>query len=70
MGELTREYEVEEQLTLDGQIGFRYSLSWVLQELGDRRAAFEREAHQLLGDRVPPPLRMRRVDRALIGRRA
>ena len=67
--ELTREYEVEEQLTLEGQIGFRYSLSWVLQQLGDRRAAFEQEAQELLGDRVPPPVRMRRVDRALIGRR-
>jgi ubiquinone/menaquinone biosynthesis C-methylase UbiE len=32
---LRHEYELEEQLTLEWQIGFRYSLSWVLQQLGD-----------------------------------
>jgi hypothetical protein len=58
-------------VTLEGQVGFRYSLSWVLQQLGDRREAFEQEARSLLGDRVSPePVRIERVEEALIGRRA
>jgi SAM-dependent methyltransferase len=66
---LTWEHEIQVQPSVEAAIGIHYSLASVLDRLGDKRAAFEREATTALVDADTAPLTLRLTDSALIGRR-
>jgi SAM-dependent methyltransferase len=68
--ELTFDYDAVEQPSLAGELELRYSISWVLDRLGDRRADLEAEARRRFGwvDELGPQV-TRRHDAALIGLR-
>lgn len=66
--EVIHSYETYEPDTLDAALGFRYSLAGVLDRLGERRAAFEREVHAVAPS-VDISRRVLHHDRALVGRR-
>jgi hypothetical protein len=60
------EYERTVVPSIEAAIGFEYSMSHTLARLGDRRAAFEAEAHQALAGADARPVRERVIDSALI----
>jgi SAM-dependent methyltransferase len=66
--QLTFEYDTIELPSLTAELELRYSISWVLDRLGDRRVELEADAHERLGwiDGLGPQ-RVRRRDTALIG---
>lgn len=68
--ELRLEYDVVERPDLRSAIGVRYSMPWVLDRLGPRRAEFEAEALDRFGwiNNLPPRV-VRRRDVALFGLR-
>jgi len=69
LDELTVEAEVEFTDSLESRIGFLYSLAGTLDRLAGRRAEFEAEVRGSLSELAPVAKRLRRTDRALIGRR-
>jgi SAM-dependent methyltransferase len=66
---LSYEHERTIKPSVDAAIGFKYTLSNVLNRLGDRRAAFEADVRAALADADTSPFTVRVVDSALIGRR-
>ena len=66
---LAWEHEVLVSPSIEAAIGITYSMSNVLNRLGDRRAAFERDVRSALADADTSPLTLRLTDSALVGRR-
>jgi SAM-dependent methyltransferase len=66
---ITHEYELEVRPSVDAALGYQYSLSNMLDRLGERRAALEADVAAELGDADTSPIRVRVVDSALVGRR-
>jgi SAM-dependent methyltransferase len=66
---LTHEYDATIQPSIDAAIGFQYTLSNILEQLGDLRIPFEAEAHTALMDADTSPIEVRLTDSALVGRR-
>ncbi|HEY1369238.1 MAG TPA: methyltransferase domain-containing protein [Gaiellaceae bacterium] len=66
---LSYEHERTVRPSVDAAIGFPYTLSNVLDRLGDRRSAFEADVRAALADADTSPFTVRVVDSALIGRR-
>jgi hypothetical protein len=66
---LAYEYEAVIPPSIDAAVGFEYSLSHLLDRLGERRAAFESDVRAALVDADTSPLTVRLTDSALFGRR-
>jgi hypothetical protein len=66
---LTYEYAAMIQPSVDAAIGFQYTLSNILEQLGDRRGAFEAEARDALAEADTSTIQVRLTDSALIGKR-
>jgi SAM-dependent methyltransferase len=66
---LSYEYERTVHPSVDAAIRFKYTLSNVLDRLGDRRAAFEADVREALADADTSPFTVRVTDSALVGRR-
>jgi ubiquinone/menaquinone biosynthesis C-methylase UbiE len=66
---LTHEYETVIHPSVEAAIGYQYTLSNVLAQLGDRRTAFEAEARSALVGADTSPIHVTLTDSALVGRR-
>jgi SAM-dependent methyltransferase len=66
---LTYEHETLVYPSIEAAIGVQYSMSNVLDRLGDRRAAFESDVRAALTGADTSPLTLRFTDSALVGRR-
>jgi SAM-dependent methyltransferase len=66
---LAWEHDVLISPSIEAAIGVNYSMSNVLDRLGDKRAAFETEVRAALADADTSPLTLRVTDSALLGRR-
>jgi hypothetical protein len=66
---LSYEHEVLVSPSIEAAIGVNYSMSNVLDRLGDKRAAFETAVRAALAGADTSPVTLRLTDSALVGRR-
>jgi SAM-dependent methyltransferase len=66
---LSYEHEVLVSPSIEAAIGVNYSMSNVLDRLGDKRAAFETDVRAALAGADTSPVTLRLTDSALVGRR-
>ncbi|HZQ81658.1 MAG TPA: class I SAM-dependent methyltransferase [Gaiellaceae bacterium] len=66
---ITHEYDAVIHPSVEAAIGFQYTLSNTLAQLGDDRDAFEAEVRAALADADTSPIHVRLIDSALVGRR-